>query len=124
MITGIKIPKVNAAIAWARRYTGSIKVSFRTAKDLRVDGVKVDGYLTRDGDRYYVYLNRDSKTAVLIDTIIHELGHLYNWERKEEGENHFEEHGEQWGKEYARAYQDYWQWRESEERKKKVKKCH
>ena len=120
MITGIKHKKVNEAIAWARRYTGSIKVSFRTARNLKSDGDKVDGYMTQRGDRYFIYLNRDSKAAIQIDTIIHELAHLYNWERKEEGTNHFEDHGEQWGKEYARVYQDYWQWRESEERKKKA----
>ena len=86
-----------------------LRTKFPTRKRLVVKRVcmKDDGKTTEsDRGKITVTINRDMTVQQQIDTLIHEWGHVIEFDA-------WEPHGKRWGEGMAKAYQEWEKWDET-----------
>jgi len=110
----IKNNIVKETVKWAKKYFPGLTIRFRTKPKIIYKGEECDALFDpRPDGTYILWLSRRVDANRLVDSILHELGHILDNHRNgpfEEGD-HDGQHSDTWGIEHSRIYTDYWRWR-------------
>lgn len=80
------------------------------------------GYYSFNGDKHYIFLRSSETEGEIINSAIHELSHLFQFQQlmKDGKDDEEEHHSDLWGKKFALVYRTYLEFIDLKEKEGKI----